>query len=241
MSEIEKLTDLRYFHPEIDRHTAECMLLQNGEVGTYLIRYSSEKDQNFFVVSVRASDAVQHFHLYWKGDHFAFGHGRYETVEELSDHFENKPLLGGESGRTTILTQPYPRTVQEPGVYATVTIHAEATPNETQSQRKDFSINSKSGFLTKVGGIFKTWRNRWFVLQRNVLKYFKHSNSKSPLRVLDLNECLECEMDTEMYPQKKNVFRLKFSWRTFYMFASSEEESLEWVRLIQWRLKNRGQ
>lgn len=239
MSEVDKLTELSYFHPDIDRHTAECLLLQNGKIGTYLIRNSSEKDS--YVVSVRASDAVQHFHLYWRDGYFAFGHGRYDTIEELAEHFENKPLLGGESGRTTVLTQCYPRSVCEPGLYATVRIHAEATPNESQEQRKDFSINSKSGFLTKVGSIFKSWKNRWFILQRNELKYFKHSNSKAAIRVLDLNECLECEMDKETYPEKKNVFRLKFSWRTFYVFAASEEESREWVKLIKWRLENKAQ
>ena len=53
-------------------------------------------------ITYRAADAVQHFHLYWRGDHFAFGHGTYDTVEELAEHFENKPLLGGESGRMII-------------------------------------------------------------------------------------------------------------------------------------------
>ena len=43
-----------YFHPDIDRHITECLLLQqNVEVGTYLIRNSSDKDDNCFVVSVR--------------------------------------------------------------------------------------------------------------------------------------------------------------------------------------------
>ena len=50
------------------------------------------------VVYSRAADAVQHFHLYWREDHFAFGHGTYDNVEELAEHFDNKPLLGGESG-----------------------------------------------------------------------------------------------------------------------------------------------
>ena len=54
---------------------------------------------------------------------------------------------------------------------------------------------------------FQTWNNRWFVLHANELKYYKHSNSKSPIRVLDLNECQECEMDSETYPEKKNTFR----------------------------------
>ena len=42
-----------YFHPDTDRHKAECMLLQNGEVGNYLIRNGSDKNSQCYVVSVR--------------------------------------------------------------------------------------------------------------------------------------------------------------------------------------------
>ena len=51
------------------------------------------------------------------------------------------------TGRTTVLTQAYPRSVHEPGLYATVRIHAEATPNETQQQRKDFSVSLLTEWL----------------------------------------------------------------------------------------------
>ena len=58
----------------------------------------------YFIILIfyRAADAVKHFQLYWRGDHFAFGHGIYDNVEELADHFDNKPLLGGESGTCVV-------------------------------------------------------------------------------------------------------------------------------------------
>ena len=44
------------------------------------------------------------------------------------------------TGRTTILTQSYPRAVCEPGLYATVRVHAEAPANESQPRRKEFAV-----------------------------------------------------------------------------------------------------
>jgi len=31
-------------------------------------------------------------------------------------------------------------------------------------------------------------------------------------------------------------FRLVFTWRTFYMYSSTEQESSDWVQLINWKL-----
>lgn len=235
--EIVKLKQLDYFHPDLDRHKAECILLQNGQEGTFLIRNSSQ--QNEYVVSVRAANAVKHFQLFWKDSHFLFGHGCYETFEDLYYHFSNKPTLVGESGIPTLLVNPYPRTVSEPAIYDTVVSHAESSTAENNF-RKEFSINSKDGYLTKLGSIFKTWHVRWFVLKNNELKYFKNSADKGSLRILDLDECRECKMEEAAFRGKTHVFKLVFDWRTFYMFAASEDESKEWVRVINWRMKRKA-
>lgn len=239
--EVRQLKELEYFHPDLDRHKAEAILLQNGTDGTFLIRPSSRK-KNEFAVSARSANAVKHFNLVWEDDAFHFGHGTYETCDDLAYHFSNKPLLGGESGHTTLLVDPYPRTVTEPNLYEYVRVHAEDTIGES-ARRKDFSINSKEGYLTKVGSVFKvfqTWKVRWFVLQKNELKYFKNSQVREPLRVLDLNECRECQMEEEgKFKDKEHVFRVVFDWRTFYCFAPSQKESQDWVKLINWRLDQR--
>ncbi|KAL4240727.1 Dual adapter for phosphotyrosine and 3-phosphotyrosine and 3-phosphoinositide [Mactra antiquata] len=230
--EVRKLKELEYFHPDLDRHKTEAILLQNGHDGTFLVRNSSNSRE--FAVSVRAADAVKHFNLSWRDDGFQFGHGTYETCNDLAYHFCNKPMLGVESGQTTLLTDAYPRSVIEPKIYDSVRVHAEYNTSET-IPRTDFSINSKDGYLTKLGDIFKTWRTRWFVLQNNELKYFKDSSHKTPVRTLDLNECRSCKYEGS-YRGKRFVFSLQFDWRTFYVFGANEKESQEWIKLITWRL-----
>lgn len=145
------------------------------------------------------------------------------------------------SGVLTVLTTPYPNTVEEPtGLYDNVRIHAEfgRTPSATDTKRFEsppLANASKSGYLTKQGGLVKNWKTRWFSLLQNELKYYKHNTDKEPIRNLDLNDCSCCEHDASQ--DKENCFRLVFTWRTFYMYAATEQDAREWVELLQWKVK----
>ncbi|XP_064618036.1 dual adapter for phosphotyrosine and 3-phosphotyrosine and 3-phosphoinositide-like isoform X2 [Liolophura sinensis] len=228
---------LDWYHPNADRHVAESLLLHNGVDGTYLLRPSSKRGE--YALSVRCNDSVKHFTISVQGNELRFGHGIFSSMADFLHHFANKPLISGESGQLMLLREAYPRQVEEPDEYDTVKVHAEFNIGDETDRKIDFSVNSKEGFLTKLGLHFKTWRSRWFVLQKNELKYFKDKNMKTPIRVLDLNECVECKRDEVSYPSKANVFRLVFDWRTFYFFSPTEQEMEEWIRLINWRLQNR--
>lgn len=230
----DKINDLPWYHPNVDRHTAESLLLQNGVDGTYMLRDSSKLGD--YALSVRCDQAVKHFPLTWTGTVFKFGHGEFNSVEDLLHHFTNKPLIGSESGQMTLLNYPYPKNIEEPNVYDTIRVHAEFSTATDNLRGPEFSINSKEGYLTKLGGLFKTWRIRWFVLQKNELKYFKDKFDKHPIRSLDLHECTECDRDSSI-KGKFNVFRLVFPWRTFYMYSSTDQESNDWVQLINWKLR----
>ncbi|XP_050409902.1 dual adapter for phosphotyrosine and 3-phosphotyrosine and 3-phosphoinositide [Patella vulgata] len=231
---MEQLENLEWFHPAMNRHTAESLLMQNAQEGTYLLRPSSTDGE--CALSVRCENSVKHFHIVYTGTEYKFGHGKFEKLETLVEHFQNQPLIGGESGQLVLLNSPYPRDIEEPDNYESVTVHAEFSSGRNKLQQ-EFSINSKEGYLTKLGLIFKTWRYRWFVLQRNELKYYKCKTDKMPIRVLDLNECTECSKDNS-FKDKCNLFRLKFTWRTFYFFAATEQDMDEWIRVITWRLQN---
>ncbi|PVD37613.1 hypothetical protein C0Q70_00209 [Pomacea canaliculata] len=135
------------------------------------------------------------------------------------------------------LQVPYPRDVHEPDTYESVTVHAEFSTAEDSVNNISFSLNTKEGFLTKLGNIFKTWKTRWFVLRRNELMYYKEKFSKEPIRVLDLNECLECSEDKTGYPEKGNVFKLVFKWRTFYMYSTTPQDMNDWIHRINWCLR----
>ncbi|ELW63360.1 Dual adapter for phosphotyrosine and 3-phosphotyrosine and 3-phosphoinositide [Tupaia chinensis] len=60
---------------------------------------------------------------------------------------------------------------------------------------KTCQLGTKEGYLTKQGGLVKTWKTRWFTLHRNELKYFKDQMSPEPIRILDLTECSAVQFD----------------------------------------------
>ena len=48
--------------------------------------------------SYRAKNSVKQFSVRWNGKESSFGVGKFSTIEDLLDHFESKPVIGGESG-----------------------------------------------------------------------------------------------------------------------------------------------
>lgn len=230
-----EIESLDWFHPNITRHTAESLLLQNGRDGTYLLRPSS-KGCGEYALSVKFEQSVKHFNIVWNGTNIAFGHGTFRTIDDFVEHFKNKPLIGTESSQLVLLKVAYPRNVEEPNMYESVTVHAEFSTAEESADNINFSLNTKEGYLTKLGLHFKTWKTRWFVLRRNELMYYKEKFSKDPIRVLDLRECTECREDATTYRDKTNIFKLVFKWRTFYMYATTPQDMTEWVKRINWCL-----
>ena len=55
----------------------------------------------------RAKNSVKHFPVRWEGKEFSFGFGKFQTVAELLEHFESKPVIGGESGTTCTVMYMY--------------------------------------------------------------------------------------------------------------------------------------
>lgn len=208
--------------------------MQNAEEGSYLIR-DSNSNHGEMALSVRCKDSVKHFNVSRKKDAFTFGLAEFSNIDELNEHFLNQPFIGGESGMITWLKYPYPRLVEEPSLYDTVRLHAQYGCKRDCS-RTSFSIASKEGFLTKLGGCVKNWKLRWFVLKRSELAYFKHKNDKAPIRTLDLSECSDCQRDHNL--GKPYCFYLVFGWRTFYFICETDAELQEWIRIIRWKLSN---
>lgn len=229
------IESLDWFHPNLSRHTAESILLQNGKDGTYLLRPSS-KGKGEYALSVKFEQSVKHFTIVWTGADINFGHGVFKTINDFVEHFKNKPLIGTESSQLVLLKTPYPRDVHEPAMYESVTVHAEFSTADDADCSINFSLNTKEGFLTKLGVYFKTWKTRWFVLRRNELMYYKEKSSKNPIRVLDLNECKECAEERNIHQEKGNIFKLVFKWRTFYVYASTPQDMKEWIKQIKWCL-----
>jgi len=230
---------LPWFHKSLNRHQAEALLLQNGQDGSYLLRESCTSPGEYSL-SVRCEQSVKHFQIGWNGKNYQFGMGKFSSLDEFIKHFENRPLIGGESGILTLLKYPYPYNVEEPEKYDEIRIHAEwgkrmTVEKDKVSLNETESINSKEGYLTKQGGNVKNWKARWFVLIKNELKYFKFKADKLPIRTLDMTKCLAVEEDDSM--GKKNLIRIDMPGRTFYVYASTESEKDEWLNILRWKVR----
>ena len=100
------IESLEWFHPNLTRHTAESILLQNGKDGTYLLRPSS-KGGGEYALSVKFEQSVKHFNIVWTGTNITFGHGTFRSIGDFVEHFKNKPLIGTESSQLVLLKVKY--------------------------------------------------------------------------------------------------------------------------------------
>lgn len=233
--ERDELQTLGWYHYDLSRHTAEALLLSNGSDGSFLLR-NSNKGPACFSLSVRAKDSVRHFHVTRKDSVYVFGFNEFQTLQDFVNHFANQPLVGSDTGTLIVLRSPYPWRVEEPSIYESVRVH---TATQTGRTQRDLvfntpSLGTKEGYLVKQGAIIKNWKQRWFTLNRNELKYFKDQMCAEPIRTLDLNACSAVQFD---YSQDRvNCFCLVFPERTFYFCAKTGVEADEWIRILRWKL-----
>lgn len=226
------ISSIPWYHPRLSRHVAESLLF-GSPVGTYLIR-DSASTSDCLTLSVRCKNSVKHYRVTWDGQQFVFGLCKFANVAEFQEHFRNQPMISGESGALVLLNSPYPRCVSEPDTYIDAMYFEESTVSTPAINPSQFAINSKEGYLIKLGLHRKNWKKRWFVLFKNELRYYENEESNSPLRVINLFEASTVEKD----PTKEFCFRLVTHHRTFYMCAQSAEEMDQWMEKLSWKLQN---
>lgn len=224
-----------WFHPNLSRNAAEALLHTAGRDGSYLLRTASSV-QNAWSVSVRCQNAVKHFQVLYDGKHFKFGLARFSSRDEFIRHFDNQPLISGESGVAVMLRFPYPRDVEEPNIYELATVHTEMGNNSLLHPDGSpvLGIASKEGFLTKMGFFRKNWSKRWFVVFKNEVRYYKKRGDKRPIRVIDLNDATE--VAEEKVQGRSFCFKIVTAKRSFYMEASSDSELQQWLYILKWKL-----
>lgn len=232
---VDELESLGWYHENLSRHAAEALLLTNGQDGSYLLRNSDSKT-NVYSLSVRAKESVKHFQVHQSGSSFKFGFNEFPTIKDFKQHFANQPLIGSESGTLILLKYPYPCKVEEPSIYESVRVHTAMQTGRSETDLVPLapSLGTKEGYLIKQGGRVKNWKNRWFILHRNELKYFKDQLSPEPIRTLDLSECRAVQFDYSH--EKVNCFCLVFPVRTYYLCAKTGAEADEWIKIIRWKM-----
>ncbi len=250
----EPMMALKWFHPTLNRHTADCMLIDNAPEGSYLLRPSSNHASDYsYVLSVKLSSSVQHIRVlrtHKDSGGYRFGNSTFKDVEGFRKHIEiEKPIIGGDSGVTVVLKFPYTRYIEETHLYTDVVHHAATNMIDSSSDSenegddsvlssrayqdvmKGRAISAKEGYLTKQGKFPKTWKVRWFVLRNNFLSYYKTKQSSRPIDCLDLFKASRVEFDDSK--NKEYCFRIFFSRRTYFLYANNAEDCQNWVDLIR--------
>eukprot|EP01094_Clydonella_sp_ATCC50884_P007025 TRINITY_DN1620_c0_g1_i4.p1 TRINITY_DN1620_c0_g1~~TRINITY_DN1620_c0_g1_i4.p1 ORF type:complete len:710 (+),score=219.36 TRINITY_DN1620_c0_g1_i4:56-2131(+) len=92
------------------------------------------------------------------------------------------------------------------------------------------------GYLLKLGARWKTWKRRWFVVQRNssLLQYFKAPDEKLPMGAIDLAHVTAVEQcDTKFANIKKEkgewAFQFVTADRIYYLVAPDESTMKYWI------------
>jgi dual adaptor for phosphotyrosine/3-phosphotyrosine/3-phosphoinositide len=233
--------DIPWYHPSLTRHVAESILLSKNTLeGTYLLRCSSS--QNDWTLSARCKDTVKHYKVNWDGKYLKFGLGKFKTTAEFMEHFESHPVISGDSGFMITLSHPYPRDVSEFIEYIEPiefgVLDETQDGHNTETSEVDLSLNTKSGYLTKLGGHRKNWKLRWFKLIKNELSYYSTKDSPTPLRTIKLSDAISVSEDKKI--DNNFHFRLVTTYRIFFMYTASESEMKEWIEKLQWKINRKN-
>jgi len=258
--ESDPMMALKWYHPHLTRHAADCMLIDNAPEGSYLMRPSQDSRWPY-AISVKLSSSVQHVRVTLApGGGYQFGNSTFQSVESFRRHFElEKPVIGGDSGVTVILKFPYTRFVEENHMYTDIVHHAvtymldsssdseddlldsksadRSCTSEQQQMDMTIAVSSKEGYLTKLGRIRKTWRIRWFILRNHYLSYYKAKQHQKPIAILNMMHARAVEYDNSK--QKDFCFRIEFPHRTFFLYGNSSEDCQQWVELLRSKLTNK--
>jgi len=111
---------------------------------------------------------------------------------------------------------------------------------------------SRSGWLTKQGHIFHTWKKRWFVLDKQLLKYYKSADDAATSQGapnstgLELKGCInllnsKVEVLTPSEESRPFCFRVTpMSNKVFLISAPDEASRAAWVAVIRENSKQRS-
>lgn len=222
------IRSLSWFFPDLNGcEEAESLLGKRGSTGQYLLRTSSYQ----YSLSAKAHDSVKHFPVVVNGSSITFGIASFECFDAFLEHFKNQPFVSDNSGQLLLLRSPFiPH--KHTTVFELVTVHG--TLVDQSSVRF-----SRTGYLTKQGGKVKTWKERWFILDRNEFSYYEKVGSRCAKGKIDLRDCKGTRkfILPQVIPGKEFAFELTLPWRDYIMVSDNVKDRDDWVHVIEQTLQ----
>ncbi|XP_005991236.1 SH2/SH3 adapter protein NCK1 isoform X2 [Latimeria chalumnae] len=91
-----------WYYGSVTRHQAEMALNEKGNEGDFLIR-DSESSPNDFSISLKAQGKNKHFKVQLKDNLYCIGQRKFNTMEELVEHYKKAPIFTSEQGEKLYL------------------------------------------------------------------------------------------------------------------------------------------
>ncbi|XP_018596433.1 cytoplasmic protein NCK1 isoform X1 [Scleropages formosus] len=99
-----KFAGRQWYYGKVTRHQAEVALNQRGEDGDFLIR-DSESSPNDFSISLKAQSKNKHFKVQLKEGLYCIGQRKFNSMEELVEHYKKAPIFTSEQGEKLYLVK----------------------------------------------------------------------------------------------------------------------------------------
>ncbi|XP_005733971.1 cytoplasmic protein NCK2 [Pundamilia nyererei] len=93
-----------WYYGNITRHQAECILNEKGEEGDFLIR-DSESSPSDLSVSLKAVGKNKHFKVQLSDGVYCIGQRRFNSMDELVEHYKKAPIFTSEHGEKLYLVK----------------------------------------------------------------------------------------------------------------------------------------
>lgn len=93
-----------WYYGNVTRHQAECILNEKGEEGDFLIR-DSESSPSDFSISLKAAGKNKHFKVQQADGVYCIGQRRFNSMDELVEHYKKAPIFTSEHGEKLYLVK----------------------------------------------------------------------------------------------------------------------------------------
>jgi len=92
--------------------------------------------------------------------------------------------------------------------------------------------HTKTGWLKKQGGSWKSWKKRFFVIDGLKLKYYKNEKDSVPKGMINLE--LSSNIRSTEIPKFKNkpAFQIQTPSRTYYMVSETAVQRDSWIEVL---------
>ncbi|KAK1169867.1 cytoplasmic protein NCK2 [Acipenser oxyrinchus oxyrinchus] len=94
-----------WYYGNVTRHQAECALNERGVEGDFLVR-DSESSPSDFSVSLKASGKNKHFKVQLAEGVYCIGQRKFDSMDELVEHYKKAPIFTSEHGDKLYLIKP---------------------------------------------------------------------------------------------------------------------------------------